>query len=514
MHKRSETPVLVVGSGAAGSMLALELARHGIEARLIDRLPEASKYSRAVTVHARTLEILENIDPALAQRFLDRGMHSPGYVMHFVDEGRNRREVRPGLDFTTLPSRYPFLLIHRQDETEQTLLSWLRETYGRTTEWGVTCTSVVPGKGYVDATLQHADGRIEELRCQYLVACDGANSRIRKQLNLAQEGSDYAGTVLQNLDVYLDAFPDDPDWIHYCMGPAHFVMVVKLPGGFYRLLMSQPAERADASETPQHVFSGILAQHFDGIRFGETVWHSRWGSQVRLAHTYRQQNVFLAGDAAHVHSTAGGQGMNCCMQDACNLGWKLAMVLKGQARQELLDTYESERKPIGQQVIDAASSIHELFMAGRNDGPEALVELQNSGFLHELVGKVSGISYHYRTGDADGDDNLPCAGDRMPNVLLPDGKQKLNDLCRHGRYTLLAAMHAADDEASRYVHRIAARYPDAVVTAVLESAPAALLPKPPATQLYLIRPDGYLAYRCGMAETTGMDAYLSSVLLP
>src|SRR5690606_19202372 len=171
--------------------------------------------------------------------------------------------------------------------------------------------------------------------------------------------------------------------------------------------------------TPQSVFSGILAQHFDGIRFGTTLWHSRWASQVRLAHTYRKGRVFLAGDAAHVHSTAGGQGMNCCMQDAWNLGWKLALVLKDEARPELLDTYESERKPIGKQVIEAASKIHELFMAGRGNGADALLALKESGFLAELVGKVSGLSYHYRSeAQASAHSQLPLAGDRLPNLPL------------------------------------------------------------------------------------------------
>src|SRR5690606_15381253 len=119
----------------------------------------------------------------------------------------------------------------------------------------------------------------------------------------------------------------------------------KLPRGFFRLLMSQPADKADAEATPQQVFSDILAQHFDGLRFRTTHWHSRWQSHVRLAQHYRKGNVFLAGDAAHVHSTAGGQGMSCCMQDAYNLAWKLAFVLQGKAAPALLDTYESERKP-------------------------------------------------------------------------------------------------------------------------------------------------------------------------
>lgn len=511
MHTTTQIPVLIVGSGAAGTMLALELARHGVAARVVDRQPGPSKFSRAVTVHARTLEIFEQIDPVLVQRYLDRGTHSPGYVMHFVDPKGQRRDVRSALDFTALPSRYPFLLLHGQNDTEGTLRTYLKEKYGRDTEWGVTCTSVAQSGDQVDATLQHSDGTVETVRCQFLVACDGANSRIRQQLALAQEGSDYAGTVLQNLDVELLGFPDDEQWVHYCMGPAHFVMVVKLPSGFFRLLMSQPADKADVAETPQTVFSGILAQHFDGIRFGNTQWHSRWASQVRLAHTYRKGSVFLAGDAAHVHSTAGGQGMNCCMQDAYNLGWKLALVLKGQARPELLDTYESERKPIGQQVIAAASAIHELFMAGRNSGPDALLALKTSGFLAELVGKVSGITYHYRSGaDTSAADGLPVTGDRMPNVSL-SGKhsgKSLIDLIRHSAYTLLVCV-TGETEAAGF--KLAAR--PGLVTHVLAPAPAALLDFTGSPQLYLVRPDGYLAFRCEMTRSAELGRWLNTVLL-
>ncbi len=359
----ASVPVLIVGSGAAGTMLSLELARHGIQYRCIDRLPSPSHYSRAVTVHARTLEMLDRIDESLLQRFLKRGVHSPGYVMHYVDAAGKRSEVRPGLDFTTLPSRYPYLLLHGQDETEGHLRAHLHEQYGRSTEWGKTCTRVESGEDGVVVTLQDADGIEETVACRYLIACDGANSRIRQQLHWPQDGSEYAGTVLQNLDIELHGFPDDADWVHYCMGPDHFVMVVRLPAGHYRLLMSQSADKAAPDALPQQVFGNILDQHFDGVHLGDGVWHSRWSSRIHLARQYRLGNVFLAGDAAHVHSTAGGQGMNCCIQDAYNLGWKLAYVLKGWAPAALLDSYDSERKPIGSQVIAAASSIHELFMA-------------------------------------------------------------------------------------------------------------------------------------------------------
>jgi NADPH-dependent dioxygenase len=511
----AEIPVLVVGAGAAGTMLALALARAGIEARVVDRLPSPSPYSRAVTVHARMLEIFEQIDPELVQTYLEKGGQSPGYVMHYVTPEGKRHAVRPGLDYRALPSRYQFLLLNSQRETERFLRDYLAEHFDRAPEWGVTCTAVEEQGDHALATLQHADGREERVRCRYLVACDGVNSRVRAQLGLTQDGSDYANTILQNLDVELLGFPDDPAWMHYCMGPGHFVMVAKLPGKFTRLLMSQPADKADAAETPHGVFGGILAQHFDGIRFGETDWHSRWGSVVRLAHTYRRGAVFLAGDAAHTHSTAGGQGMNCCMQDAWNLGWKLAYVLKRFAPDSLLDSYEVERKPIGRQVIEAASAIHELFMAGRNSGPEGLTSLRDSGFLTELVGKVSGVSYHYRKeGSSAG--ALPAAGDRMPNVRLAAASPAAwsSDLLRHTSFTLLTAVPAGAGEGSleRWSAAMASRYRDRLKAHVVRQAPAELTGSDGA-RCYLVRPDGYVAISTAASERGAIESWLAESLL-
>lgn len=503
-------PVLIVGAGAAGSMLALELSRHGVDYRIVDRLPQASAYSRAVTVHARTLEILERIDPLLVQRYLDLGIHCPGYVMHFVGQDQVRREIRPGLDFTRLPSRYPMLLLNAQNDTEGLLQQYLKEKFQRVPEWGVSCGKLDLHADGVTAELQHADGRSETARFQYVVACDGAGSRIRQQLGLQQDGSDYAGTVLQNLDIEIEGFPDDVKMAHYCMGPGHFVMVVKLPRGFFRLLMSQPADKADADTTPQQVFSDILAQHFDDLRFGKTHWHSRWQSFIRLAEHYRKGNVFLAGDAAHIHSTAGGQGMNCCMQDTYNLGWKLALVLQGKAHPSLLDTYESERKPIGAQVIAAASEIHELFMAGRNSTPEEVVELQRSGTLSALVGKVSGLAYHYRA-DGTAVSALPQAGDRAPDAEVP-GKpgHQVYDFTRHTGFTLLAALPDAGDlkAAESVVQDVVAGSNGLVHGAVLAPAPSAYVEAGGRTQLYLIRPDGYIALRTTLAAPQQMREWL------
>jgi 2-polyprenyl-6-methoxyphenol hydroxylase-like FAD-dependent oxidoreductase len=235
-------PVLIVGGGAAGSMLQLELARRGVAARCIDRLTAPAPTSRAITVHARMAEIFQCIDPELWRRYAARAIPSKGYVLHFVDDAGQRSVVRPGLDFTTLKSEHQCLYVHGQHDTEQTLRKYTREKYDVGVEWGVELCAVSQSADGVRASLRYADGREEEVEADYLVACDGKNSRVRRSLQLVQDESDYKGSVMQNLDVFLHDFPDVDDHVHYCVGRGHFLMLVKLPGGYHRLLLSDRGE--------------------------------------------------------------------------------------------------------------------------------------------------------------------------------------------------------------------------------------------------------------------------------
>jgi len=519
--RTSETPILIVGGGAAGTMLSLELARHGVEFRTVDRLPGPAKTSRAITVHARMLEILERIDARLVGRYLDRGIHNKGYVLHLVDGAGKRSEVRPGIDFTTLDSRYPFILVHGQSETENNLRDYLREQYGRGTDWNVQCTRVTQDGDGVTATLVHAarGGEEEQVRCQYLVACDGINSRVRRSLGLEQEGSDYKGTKLQNMDVFLNGFPDVDDYVHYCAGTDHFIMVVKLPGGFYRLLLSDRGEAADPNVKPEHAFMGLVDKHFDGVSLGELVWHSKWESWVRLAKNYREGNVFLAGDSAHVHSTTGGQGLNCCMQDAYNLGWKLGLVMRGVARLELLDTYVDERRPIAEQVIWAASSLHEIFMGHGKDIHERTAKMSDRQFLDQVVGRCSGISYTYRDYVAPiaglNAQPGPAIGDRAPDVDFPSGGN-LFELTRHTGFTLvvLPGRETAGRDTDAALARLQKRFAPVLRTHRLQSSAALerYYGSTPADRVCLLRPDGYVGFHGSVAELPIMEAYLASML--
>src|SRR5688572_5318237 len=228
----SEIPVLIVGGGAVGSVLSMELARRGVEYRCIDRLPGPGRESRAIALHARTIELMDLVDSTLSRQLLDRDVWCKGYVMHCLGEGE-RTEVRTGLDYTTVDSRYNCILAHNRSETEGFVREYTASRFGKQTEYDTTFQDLTQDGDGITARVTHADRGDEEefIRCRYLIAADGINSRVRRGLGLSVKGQDYKGSFFQNLDIHLNGFPDWTDYFHYCVGTDHFLMVAPLPGG-------------------------------------------------------------------------------------------------------------------------------------------------------------------------------------------------------------------------------------------------------------------------------------------
>ncbi|HTW87865.1 MAG TPA: FAD-dependent monooxygenase, partial [Candidatus Binataceae bacterium] len=244
--------VLVAGSGPAGMMVANELLRRGIGCRLIDKATTPDETSRAFTVQARTLEMLEHI--GIAHRFLENGEPAPGFTFNF-----NGFTEQPRLDFTRLDNtRYRYILKVSQTDTERLLREHLESAYSTRPEWGTELTDLKPDADGVTVELKHADGSPEVTRVRWLVACDGVHSRVRKSLGLSFSGRVYQDMVLQMMDAPLDGYPGDGAWINYYMEKDFFLTISKLPGRNHRLLLSDLGQSVKPGVPRREVFQQIV----------------------------------------------------------------------------------------------------------------------------------------------------------------------------------------------------------------------------------------------------------------
>lgn len=523
----SELPVLIVGAGPTGATLGTELRRRGVACRVIDRLAEPVTTSRSFTLHARTLELFELA--GIVDRFLERGLRSVSMDYHFDGVQESAR-----LDFSQLHSRYPFTLIINQNVIEQVLRDQLA-TLGTAVEWSTELRSLSSEPdGLLTAQLVHQpSGREEIVRTKWLVGCDGVRSAVRTQLDIPYEGDEYTGMQTRMMDVPLQGFPLEDNRIHYFISKARLLLVTKLPGANYRVLISDLAG-TPSTETARSAFQDVLDEHFGGsVRLGEPEWATVFRIWKRVTSCYRQGGVFLAGDAAHCHSPAGGQGMNACVQDAFNLGWKLALVSAGAADESLLDTYERERRPIAQQVIEGTDALHSIIMAHGTSIAERIALSREPGFTQQAINKISGLVYHYRDATVVTPDRPQlgglAAGDRVPDVRL-NSDLRLHELFRHERHTLLILTSNAGSEAlSQLVGDVIRQFGtrlrvETLVPAHAYSASSTSAIAVESDETYrhygavdgdvccLVRPDGYLAMRGRLTDSQALLAALRTAL--
>ncbi|CAA9335269.1 MAG: hypothetical protein AVDCRST_MAG11-2666, partial [uncultured Gemmatimonadaceae bacterium] len=354
----SDVDVLVVGGGPTGLMLAAGLATAGATCRIVDQEPARPETSRALVVHARSLELLGRL--GVADRLVARGRRSVRAHAYVNRRAAARVEFGAGGEDDT---PYPFALFVSQVETERVLDEYLAG-HGVRVERPVALEGLAVVDGGVRARLRHGDGRAEEVRARYLVGCDGAHSAVRKGAGIAFEGAPYPQDfVLADVDL---AGVDDPQAIYVFLAREGLLAAFPLGAvGQYRLIGSRAGDVApDAGPPTVDEFRALAARVSP---FPVTVTAPRWLARFRLHHRlaarYREGPVFLAGDAAHIHSPAGGQGMNTGLQDAANLAWKLALVLRHGAPAALLDSYEAERRPVGRRLLRTTDRLFALAVA-------------------------------------------------------------------------------------------------------------------------------------------------------
>ncbi|NRF67790.1 FAD-dependent monooxygenase [Aquincola sp. S2] len=339
----TDTDVLIVGAGPTGLTLATALAARGVRATVIDRLAEGANTSRAAVVHARTLEVLERL--GVAQRLEAAGLQAQRFTI------RDRDRVLVPIGFSDLPSRYPYTLMVSQAVTEAVLLARLGEL-GAQVLRPHTLVALVQDDAGVTATLD--DG--SRVHARYLVGADGMHSAVREQAGIGFSGGSY-GESFVLADVRLTGGVPHDEVILY-FSPAGMVVVAPLPGGVHRIV-------ATVDQAPEHPSAAFVQALLDArgaqrdpAQVHELLWGSRFRVHHRIADNYRAGRVLLAGDAAHVHSPAGGQGMNAGILDAMSLADALVKALAGDAA--ALDAYGAERRPIARQVVSLADRLTRL----------------------------------------------------------------------------------------------------------------------------------------------------------
>jgi 2-polyprenyl-6-methoxyphenol hydroxylase-like FAD-dependent oxidoreductase len=519
--------VLVVGAGPTGLALAAELTAFGVSVMVVDTKPHPVTESRALAIQPRTLEVLRG---SVTERLLARGNPAVRVRWH----AGKRTATLPLFDMGMTDTAYPFLLFLPQAETEQALVDHLAG-HAVPVHWNTRFTGwTTSSDGRLLADVVGPDGA-HQVEARYLVGCDGAHSAVRDGAGIGFTGGRYPQTFLL---ADADADGIEPGTVHVWFGPhgPAFFFPLRHPAA-WRLITARPesghdpdggepvgSEAVDVAELQAVVDSATAGT----VRLGPPVWSTAFRLHHRQATTYRDGPVFLAGDAAHIHSPAGAQGMNTGIQDAVNLGWKLALVCRGDAHESLLDTYDLERRPVGAFVLrftdrafTAATATSPVVRLARTHLAPRILALANRLPRARALAFRTVSQLDVRYPDSLGAElpeggrprrtiraPRPRAGERLPDVRI-DGRWFHDLLTGAAFHLVLLGPHTAWDGPA--LDALQQRYGDLLRTHHLPDVS-------PATRTawgvrgsshLLVRPDGYVAHRregtdlVGVAELLG-----------
>ncbi len=487
-----DVDVVVVGAGPVGLWLAAELSLAGASVMVLDKRPNRSEHSRALTVHARTLET-----------FALRGVVGPWLAEGITIPTTHYAMLSTRLDLRGLDSDYPFTLAIPQKRTEEFIEEYARGLGVpiRRGEEAVAFTETPDG--VTVRAVEGASGRRTTYSGRYLVGCDGRRSTVRTQAGIGYTGSE--GTVGCLLGDVRLTDPTVGAAVSMQTGTGSFY-AVRITAERYRLIGIEPDAAPVARDTPatlEELRQSILRITGSDYGMHDPVWVTRLGSATFQADEYRRGRVMLAGDAAHVHFPMGGQGMNLGIQDAMNLGWKLGMVVRRAAPPSLLDSYHAERSPIGQLVISDTLAQTALVGVSGAEGM-ALRAMMNTALadnprLNTTLGTfASGVDVRYPAGPGD----HPLVGSRVPNLHLDDGTGVF-ELLHRGLTTVLGM------SGDRLREHLGAAADDVTATAATVTGRTDAWGELGAA---IVRPDGYLAWAADTSQPGAPASEVASAL--
>jgi 2-polyprenyl-6-methoxyphenol hydroxylase-like FAD-dependent oxidoreductase len=539
--------VLIIGAGPTGLLLAAQLARFGINLRLVDQKPQPDHQSRAISVFARTLEIFDKL--GVAEEMIKRGRQLHGINLY----ADGKRIAHVGLD--SIDSFFPFVLSLPQSETEK-ILTQLVESLGVKIERNVTFTALEQDSDSVTATLWHPDGWEEHCRATWLVGCDGARSAVRKAASLVDNSNNIPALfLLADAETHWQLEKNE---FHVFFSSKGELAAFPLPqDDYWRIILDFPAD-TEAPSNPdikffeQQSYERTQLQAF----FNQPDWISSFRVRQRIVNKCRTERVFVAGDALASHSPVGGQGMNTGLQDAYNLAWKLALVIQNQASSNLLDSYQAEREPISKSLL----TFTELATRGVILSNPVLKQIRRylASFLTSfssvqqfIANTLSELNINYAHSPIVSEDkNFSLtslidslrfryglkAGERAPDVIIEtvSGSKRLHQVLSDLKHNLLLfdGLHTKKENYSRLsqiVREIQEQYPhinahlilwESQIPDILDWHQSILLdPEGKCHQhyrafsecLYLIRPDSYIGYRCHGTDVSKLLMHLQKI---
>jgi 3-(3-hydroxy-phenyl)propionate hydroxylase len=464
----TEHAVMIAGGGPAGMMLAAELALAEVDVAVVERRPDHVLVgSRAGGFHSRTIELLDQ--RGVADRFLAEGKTAQAAML-----------AATVLDMSDFPTRHPYSLGIWQNQIERIMAAWIAELPVR-----IYYGSEVTGFGQDDAGVDVELSEEGALRARYLVGCDGGRSLIRKAAGIEFPGWD---PTRSNLIAEVETTEEPPRGIRHDATGIHALNTME-DGKTVRVIVTEQ-QLSPSSEPNLDDLSEALVTVY-GTDFGvhNPTWISRFTDMTRQAAAYRAGRVLLAGDSAHVHYPAGGQGLSLGVGDAVNLGWKLAQVVNGTSPESLLDTYQEERHPVAARAIQ--HTMAQAALQRRDERMQALVDVVSElATMDEprkrLAGLISGLDIHYDLGEGH-----PLLGRRMPDLDLvtADGPLRVFELLHEAKPVLLNLGGPGDLDIAPWADRVQ------LVDASYESEwELPVLGPVAAPTAVLVRPDGYVAW--------------------
>jgi 2-polyprenyl-6-methoxyphenol hydroxylase-like FAD-dependent oxidoreductase len=513
--------VLIVGAGPTGLMMACQLTLFGIPFRIIEKNDHPAKESRALGIQARTLEVFRQM--GLIDQFIKNGQKTK--ALNYIVGNTQRRipieNMGQGL------SEFPFLLMHEQSKTEKVFNDFLHQ-HNKQIEWSTELVSFTQDSESVTTVLKSKNEKEEKTEFDYVFGADGARSVVRHGLGIPLAGATYH-QLLYVLDCKVESPMFKDSEVYLSLSKNVFTAFFPLAHNIWRIIGVVPDELTQK----EHITFEDIKAHFSEkltipVTISDPNWISVYHSHHRCVKEFRLGRCFLGGDAAHIHSPVGAQGMNTGLQDAYNLAWKLSFVLQKKADPSLLDTYNEERLPFAKRLVETTDRVFSLVVS---ENPfksvftkylaplimQAFVKKSFSRKFMFLTISQIGISYEHGSLSQDASygkfpKSAPKPGDRLPYVLFPNEKNETKNIQEYVTSTMMELF--VFDEDTSLLTSIIEKYKDIIRVTVLKRNNKLFETFGITSNgLYLVRPDMYIAYRSQGVDIENFEAYLRRFLL-